>query len=309
MSLEPSGEQSSPSRRALLMAAALLPLAGCGTRDRSSTDSSLAQDPRSAESPGAAQFAALERRHRARLGVYALATGTGRTLTYRADEHFAFCSTFKTIAVAAVLHRNPLRHLDERVTYTAADVNSVSPIAKDHITTGMTVRQLCDAAIRYSDGTAANLLMRSIGGPAGLTAYLRELGDTVSRLDQYEPWLNRDDPKDRRDTTTPRALAAVYRKLVLGDALPAEKRALVTDWMERSVTGGKRIRAGLPQGWRVGDKTGTGDYGRANDVAVVWPPGTAPLVLALMSDRDGYHTPPDESLIAEATRRIVPALT
>jgi beta-lactamase class A len=255
------------------------------------------------------RFAALEHKHRSRLGVYALATGTGATVAYRADERFAFCSTFKTLAAAAVLHRNPLRHLDKHVTYTAADVDSISPITEHHIATGMTIRQLCDAAIRYSDGTAGNLLMRDIGGPEQLTAYLRGLGDTVSRMDDYEPKLNRMSPRSPRDTTTPRAIAADYQKLVLGDALTADKRALLKDWLERNVTGATRIRAGLPKGWTVADKTGTGDYGRTNDIAIVWPPHTAPLVVAIMSDRSGYGSPPEHALIAETTRQIVAHLT
>jgi beta-lactamase class A len=262
-----------------------------------------------AGSPDGSAFVALERRHRARLGVYALATGTGATVAYRADERFALCSNFKTLAVAAVLHQNPLGHLDKRVTYTKADVDSISPITENHVATGMTIRQLCDAAIRHSDGTAGNLLVRDIGGPARLNAYLRELGDTVSRMDRYEPGLNRDRPKDPRDTTTPRAIATDHDKLVLGDALTAGKRALLNGWLERNTTGGERIRAGLPKGWKVADKTGTGDYGRANDVAVVWPSHAAPLVVAIMSDRSGYHTPPEDVLIAEATRKVVSALT
>ena len=156
----------------------------------------------------------------------------------------------------------------------------------------MTIRQLCDAAIRYSDGTAGNLLMRDIGGPAQLTAYLRELGDTTSRMDNYEPALNSDPPQDPRDTTTPRAIADDYHQLVLGDALSADKRALLTDWLRRNTTGAHRIQAGLPQGWTVADKTGTGDYGRANDIAIAWPPGGAPLAIAIMSDRPGYNPRP-----------------
>lgn len=142
-----------------------------------------------------------------------------------------------------------------------------------------------------------------------MTAYLRGLGDTASRMDRYEPGLNRNRPKDPRDTTTPRAIPADHHKLVLGDALTAGKRALLVGWLERSTTGAERIRAGLPKGWKVADKTGTGDYGRANDVAIVWPPHTAPLVVAIMSDRSGYHTPPKEALIAEATKKVVSALT
>ncbi|WP_406419647.1 class A beta-lactamase [Streptomyces sp. NBC_00873] len=306
-----SSEQSGPSRRALLVAAALLPLAGCDAGDRSTSGPSPAPGRRSAGPPDSSQFAALERKHGARLGVYALATGTGATVAYRADERFAFCSTFKTLAAAAVLHRYPLSHLDKRVTYTKADVNSISPITKDHIATGMTIRQLCDAAIRYSDGTAGNLLMRDIGGPAQLTAYVRGLGDTISRMDHYEPELNRDRPQDPRDTTTPRAIAADYHKLVLGDALTTDKRALLKDWLRRNAAsvGAKRIRAGLPQGWPVADKTGTGNYGRANDIAIIWPPHTAPLVVAVMTDRPGYNTSPKDSLIAEATTQIVSDLT
>lgn len=230
-------------------------------------------------------------------------------MAYRADERFAFCSTFKTLAAAAVLHGNPVGHLDKRVTYSSADVNSISPITKDHVAGGMTIRQLCDAAIRYSDGTAGNLLMRDIGGPAKLTAYLRGLGDTVSRMDRYEPELNRDHPKSPRDTTTPRAIAADYQGLVLGDALSADRRALLKGWLEHSLTGAKRVRAGLPKGWTVADKTGTGDYGRANDIAIVWPPHAAPLVVAIMSDRPGYNTPAKDALVAEATKRIVTDLT
>ncbi|MGI5233535.1 class A beta-lactamase [Actinoallomurus sp. CA-142502] len=296
----------STNRRALLVSAALLPLAGCGADRRSTARPSSPSPGRGA--PDLSRFAALERRHDARLGVYALATGTGAVVAYRADERFAFCSTFKTLAAAAVLHRNPLSHLDERVTYTRADVDSISPITQHHVATGMTIRQLCDAAIRHSDGTAGNLLVRDLGGPARLTAYLRELGDTVSRMDDYEPKLNRIPPHDPRDTTTPRAIAADYRALVLGDALTADRCTLIGDWLERNTTGATRIRAGLPKGWKVADKTGTGDYGRANDVAIVWPPHTAPLVLAVMSDRSGYGTPPKEPLIAEATRQVVAAL-
>lgn len=302
-------ERTVASRRAFLVAAAVLPLSGCAAaRGPASGAPSLPSSP-SASSPDSSQLAALEQRHNSRLGVYALATGTGTTMTYRADERFAFCSTFKPLAVAAVLAQHPLNHLDERVTYTKADVNSISPITQDHIATGMTIRQLCDAAVRYSDGTAGNLLMRDIGGPARLTAYLRGLGDTTSRMDSYEPELNRASPQDPRDTTTPRAIAADYRRLVLGDALTADKRALLLDWLERALTGAGRIRAALPDGWTAADKTGTGDYGRANDIAIVWPPHAAPLVMAVMSDRPGYDTPAEDALIAEATKLIVSALT
>lgn len=255
-----------------------------------------------------ARFAALEQRYGARLGVYALATGGGGAVAYRADERFAFCSTFKPLAVAAVLAQRPLSHLDTLVRYAAADVDSISPVTQDHVATGLTVRQLCDAAIRYSDGTAGNLLMRDVGGPARLTAWLRTLGDTTSRMDDEEPELNRHGPQDLRDTTTPRAIAALYRGLVLGGTLPARQRSLLVDWLKRTVTTAARIPAAVPTSWTLAHKTGTGDYGRAHDVAVAWRPSAPPVVIAVMSDRAGYDTQPVEPLLADATRLLVPAL-
>lgn len=308
------------SRRAFLAAAALLPLAGCGTAgqdteraDRAATTTRPTPAPgrRTAAPPvHRPRLADLEREYGARVGVYALATGTGATAVHRADERFAFCSVFKALAAAAVLRHRSLAGLDRRVTYTRADLESTSPITGRHVATGMTLRQLCDAAVRHSDGTAGNLLMRDLGGPAKLTAFLRGLGDNVSRMDHYEPELHDVPPEDPSDTTTPRAIAADFRKLFLGTALPAGERALLTDWLSRNATtvGARRVRAGLPKGWQVADKTGTGNYGRANDIAIVRPPRTEPLVLAVMTDRPGYDAEPSDALIAEATARTVTAL-
>jgi beta-lactamase class A len=261
-----------------------------------------------------ARFAALERGHNARLGVYALDTGDNASLAYRADERFALCSTFKTLAAAAVLTPHPLSYLNTLVTYTRADVNSISPVTGQHIGTGMTIGQLCEAAVSKSDGTAGNLLMREIGGPAQLTAYLRSLGDTVTRMDQYEPELNLNPPGDPRDTTAPQAIATTYQRILLGSgiapALTEDKRALVTGWMRAAIPL-PRIRGGVPDGWAVADKTGTGDYGRANDIAVLWPPGRAPIILALMSDstvdKDAAFTSQD-GLLADATRYVCSVL-
>ncbi|MFI5610973.1 class A beta-lactamase [Amycolatopsis sp. NPDC051903] len=296
------------SRRVLLAGVVALPLAGCANEPpvtvRPAAPSGTTRS--AAAPPSTAPLEALERKYGARLGVHALETGSGAVLEYRADERFAFCSTFKTFAVAAVVRDRPLSYLDSTITYTKADVNSFSPITEHR--TSMTVRGLCDAAIRYSDGTAGNLLMREAGGPAGLTAYLRTLGDDVSRMDQYEPELNRARPGDPRDTTTPRALAADHQRVVLGDALPADRRALVEDWLSRSTTGGQAITAGVPATWRVIGKTGHGDYGRVNDVAVLRPPGAAPLVLAVLSDRQSYADAPRYPLIAEAASYVVSVL-
>ncbi|MEU3100982.1 class A beta-lactamase [Streptomyces griseoflavus] len=303
----------SPRRRELLLAAALAPVAGCATDDaptRAGGSGTAAPPGRSVPAPVTPRsLTALERAYGARLGVYALATGTGAAVVHRADERFAFCSTFKTLAAGAVLDRRRLARLDERVPYTRDDLVPYSPVTERHTGTGMTVRGLCDAAVRHSDNTAANLLLRDLGGPRALTAHLRGLGDSTSRLDHVEPELNGNPPGDPRDTTTPRAVAADYRALVLGDALPAAERALLTDWLVGNTTGDSRIRAGVPRGWRVGDKTGTGEWGRAHDVAVLWPDdGGAPLVLAVLTDRPDRDADPADPLIAEATRRVLTAL-
>ena len=295
------------TRRQLLLAT-LVPLVGCAHRANGDPPT-----PTTTASPSnlSALFEELERKYEARLGVHVLpATGAGPAIAYRADERFAFCSTFKAPLVAAVLHQFPPTHLDKVVTYTRDDINSTSPVTEQHVDSGMTIGQLCDAAIRYSDGTAANLLLADIGGPAAFTGYLRSLGDTVSRLDQAEPELNRDAPNDERDTTTPHAIAQVFRQLVLGDALPPEKRAMLTDWMARSTTGATRIRAAFPADWKVVDKTGSGDYGRTNDVAVVWSPAGVPHVVAIYSDfiGGGYDAQPNDTFVADAARIVAPAL-
>ncbi|WP_040744964.1 class A beta-lactamase [Nocardia transvalensis] len=308
---EPKSGRTRLGRRTFLAGALALPAAACagtdaGTSTPTKTDpvSDTRVDPKTAED----YFASLERKYDARLGVYAVATATAVALTHRADDRFAFCSTFKTLAAAAVLHQRPLSYLDTVVRYTREDVNSISPITQDHIDTGMSMRDLCDAAIRYSDGTAGNLLMRDIGGPPQLTAYLRGLGDTVGRMDQYEPELNSDPPGDPRDTTSPRALAAVYQQILLRGALPPDRQALLEDWLRRSTTGANTIRAGVPADWTVASKTGHGDYGRANDVAVVRPAGGAPLVIAVMTDRAAFDAEPPYAMIADVARYVATEL-
>ena len=251
----------------------------------------------------------LERKYAARLGVYALDTGTGATIAHRADERFAFCSTFKAVAAAAVLARRSLTGLNTVVRYTRNDLMRHAPITERHVATGMTIRQLCDAAVRYSDGTAGNLLVRDLGGPARLTAFVRSLGDTVTRMDRIEPALTTAVPGDPRDTTSPRAFGTDYQKIVLGTALPTGERALLRDLLERNTTGDRRIRAGLPRGWTVADKTGSGAYGTLNDMAVVWRPDGAPLVIALMSSKRTENARSDEQLLADAASYVAKTLS
>ncbi|MCV7417439.1 class A beta-lactamase [Mycolicibacterium litorale] len=252
-------------------------------------------------------LAELERRFGARLGVYGVATDTGATVAYRADERFAFCSTFKALAAGAVLHRHSVAHLDTRVGYTEHDLMKSSVITRRHVATGMTIGELCDAAVRFSDGTAGNLLLRVLGGPEQLTAYARSLGDTVTRMDRVEPHVADAVPGDVRDTSSPRALTEDIRALLVGDALGPAERAVLQDLMQRNATraGMERIRAGLPPDWTVADKTGTGDFGTLNDIAVVWPPHRAPLAMGIMSTKTSKDAAYDPALLAEAARYVV----
>ncbi|MER6047953.1 class A beta-lactamase [Streptomyces sp. NPDC001793] len=294
-------------RRRLLRAG----LAASTTALLASAASSAAADPRQVrEASGElGELRALERRYGARLGVYAHNVRTGRTVAHRAQERFAMCSTFKTVAAAAVLrdeaHCAPL---DKVIHYPAADLVPYSPKTEEHVDTGMRVGDLCAAAIQYSDNTAGNLLLRQIGGPAGLTRFFRSIGDRVSRLDRWETALNTALPGDLRDTTTPEAIGRSYGKLAVGRALAPDDREQLVGWLRGNTTGAKRIRAGLPHGWVVGDKTGTGDYASANDIGVAWTTRRTPIVLAVLTSKTTKDAPVDDALIADAAHIVARTL-
>jgi beta-lactamase class A len=222
-----------------------------------------------------------------RVGVCALDTGNGRQLAHRADERFPMCSTFKWVLAAAILARVDHGQLspEERVSYGSADLLEYAPIARAHVADGfLTVEALARAAVTVSDNTAANLLLAKVGGPAGLTRFTRSLGDSVTRLDRYEP-LDSTDPDDPRDTTSPRAMVDLMRQILCGDVLSSTTRERLLGWLRASETGKDRLRAGLPRDWTVGDKTGTGPRNAANDIALAVPPGRAPvLIAAYMAD-------------------------
>lgn len=239
------------------------------------------------------RFAAIELRLGARLGVAVYDGMLRHRLRYRADERFPMCSTFKWLLVAQVLARVDAgaEQLARIVTYTTPDLLEYAPITRAKLADGgMSIEALCDAAIRYSDNTAANLLLRENGGPAALTGFLRRQGDRVTRLDRIEPELNTAVPGDPRDTTSPDAMVGLMQTLLLGDRQPAASRARLIDWLVGNTTGGATLRAGLPPSWRVGDKTGRGDHGTTNDVAITWPDNSAPLLIATYltgTDADG----------------------
>jgi len=228
------------------------------------------------------RLAAVEAKVGGRLGVAALDMASGAKLAHRAEQRFAMCSTFKAMAVAAALARvdRGLERLDRVVPYGAADLLEYAPVTRAHVQAGgMAFADLCAAAIELSDNTAANLILASIGGPAGWTHFVRTLGDGLSRLDRNEPSLNTAISGDPRDSTTPLAALADLRLVLLGKVLSPASRQRLIGWMVACETGKARLRAGLPAAWRVGDKTGTGAHGSANDIAVVWT-STQPIVIA-----------------------------
>lgn len=271
-------------RRDLLLAGTLGLLAGCAEETTPPARTPAATPTPTSDAPEALpafvdRIARLERRSGRRIGVYADLTGS--PLAHRADERFALCSTFKTVLAGAVLAADP------------------RPDAA--------TREDLRLAVSVSDNDAANRLLDRLGGPPAVTAFARRLGDDATRLDRREPDLNTAVRGDPRDTTTPRAIAATYRALVLGGALSRSGRALLSDLLVRSTTGAERIRAGLPAGWRVGDKTGTGGYGSTHDVAVVWPTGGDPFVLAVYTSADEADAGPRDALVAAVAREVATA--
>lgn len=302
------------ARRLLTVAVTTAALAACGSPRALPADppAPVATTPATGPAPAAAQwqaeFRALERSFDARLGVYAVDTGTGRSVAYRADERFAYCSTVKALVAAELLQQTTDAELDRVVRYSQDDLVTYSPITQEHVGEGMTLRALADAALRYSDNTAANLMLRQLGGPQGLARELRGLGDEVTRPARWETALNEAVPGDPRDTSTPRAMTETLREYTLGRALQPADRALLTGWMRANTTGAALIRAGVPDGWVVADKTGSGGYGTRNDIAVLWPEGREPIVLTVMSTRNEPDAEPDDALLARAAEVVVGAL-
>ncbi|MFM9276530.1 class A beta-lactamase [Paenibacillus jiagnxiensis] len=253
-------------------------------------------------------FEQLESKFEARLGVYALDTGTGKEIAYRGDERFAYASTFKALAAGSILRQASGNDLDKVIKYSKDDLVTYSPITEQHVDTGMTLSEICDAALRFSDNTAGNLLLKELGGPEGFEKAMREIGDTVIMPERYETELNEAVPGDTRDTSTPKALVQSLKVLAVDDSMPADKQELLINWMKGNTTGDELIRAGVPEGWEVGDKTGAASYGTRNDLAIVWPPDREPIIIAVLSSRDTQDAKYDNELIAQAAKTALEAL-
>ena len=255
-----------------------------------------------AESP----LAEIERRHGGRLGVFAIDTGSGRTLSYRADERFLMCSTFKGLLAAQILARvdSGTERLDRLVHYTEKDLIFTSLVTKANVARGaMSIDALCRAVLVESDNTAAILLMRSAGGPEALTRFVRGLGDTVTRSDRYEPDSNR--YAGVLDTTTPKAIATTAQRLLLGDVLSVRSRVQLQRGMTDCRPGLNRIRAVLSADWQAADRPGTSVESETNDYALVSPPGRAPLLVAVYYDAPGVRMDAREAVLREAGTAFV----
>lgn len=279
--------------------------AGATARAQNTTQNVLQN---SKENSFRAELSALEAKNGGRLGVSALDTGSNRRLSYRADERFAMCSTHKFITVSAILKMVDLGtiKIDEHIHYSNADILSYAPITRQHLKTGfMTVGALCQAAIEWSDNTAANLLLGLIGGPSGWTRFARSIGDDVSRLDRTEPTLNTATPGDPRDTTSPAMMAHDLDSILLRNILSGPSRQLLTDWMLDNQITNSLLRAGMPKGWRVADKSGSGDNGTRNDVGLILPPlPRRPIIAAVYytNSREAAHL--RDALIAKTGQII-----
>ena len=257
-----------------------------------------------------AALADLDARCGGRLGVAVIDAG-GRLLAgRRAEERFPLCSTSKALIVAATLAKIDAgaEKPERSVAISPGDVLSYAPVAKTRVGQGMTIAELCEAAITISDNTAANKLIGELGGPAAVTAYIRSLGDDVTRLDRTEPDLNQAAPGDPRDTTTPVAMAKTVLQLTTGAALSPDSRDRLVAWLIGCQTGKAKLRAGLPGEWKTGDKTGSGGHGASNDVAIVWPKGEPPIVIAAYladtqaadADKNAIH-----AAVGRATARAI----
>ncbi|MEO7015542.1 MAG: class A beta-lactamase [Leifsonia sp.] len=306
--------------RLVLVACALtvtasLSLAGCQSSPggaAGSAGSAGSADATTATDAGGdseTDFAALERTHDARLGVTAIDVGSGRTVSYRSGERFPFASTNKTFIAAATLQRATSAELATVIHFTRADLLDYAPITSRFVDTGMTVRELIDAMLRFSDNTAANLLVGRLGGPQAVEQWMRGIGDSITNVDRVEPDLNEALPGDPRDTTTPAQFAANLRKTLFGDALPTTARTFLRNTMLDNTTGDGTIRAGVDSAWPVADKTGTGSFGVRNDIGAVYPASHAPIVVVVMSAKSASSATPDDALLAAAAKVAADQLT
>lgn len=248
----------------------------------------------------------VEKASGGRLGVSVLDTASGARFAYRGEERFAMCSTFKLLLAAAILQRvdRGIENLDRRLPVRKEDLLGNSPFCDTRAGRDASVGELCEATVTVSDNAAANILLDTMSGPAALTAFFRSIGDPVSRLDRNEPSMSEAIPGDPRDTSTPNAMVETMRHILLGTVLKTQSLAILMRWLKAVKTGAKRLRAGLPADWILADKTGTGMHGTTNDVAIVWPPGRAPLIIVSYLTESPLGEVERQAILAEVGKAI-----
>jgi beta-lactamase class A len=285
----------------ILVLMVLFSLTGCSTLEHKS---SKEDTNKKIDKEYNAEFAKLEDDYGVKLGVYAFDMETNKEIAYNSDERFAYCSTYKALAAGAVLDKYSIEDLKQVVNFTKEDVLSYAPVAKDKVDTGMTIEEICEAAVRQSDNTAGNLLFELIDGPNGFKTALNKLGDTVTDSSRKETELNEATPGDIRDTSTPKQLVMDLKEYSTKKVLTQDKQKIFIDWMSNNQTGDELIRAGAPKNWAVADKSGAGSYGTRNDIAIVTPPNRKPIVVAVLSKKDEKDADYDNKLIKDASRII-----
>jgi len=261
---------------------------------------------------GLPEIAAYERQSGGRVGLYAKNLESGATLKWRANERFVMCSTFKASLAAFALARADRGEdrMDRMLPYSETDLLEYAPVARSNLARGaMSISEMCAAIVELSDNTCANVLMKHVGGPSALAAFWRSLGDGVSRLDHYEPELNRSPPGDPDDTTMPAAMAGSLRRLVVEDVLSPSSRRQLSGWMINCKTGANRLRAGLPTSWIIGDKTGNNGKDAMGDIAVAWPKPGAPILISVYTQGGSPSPVQVESLFAAIGRTVTSRLS
>lgn len=251
----------------------------------------------------------LEKSLHGKIGVYAIDTNNNQVVAYRSDEFFPIQSTCKLIVVSALLKQSNenKKLLQERVDYKKSDLISWHPVTGKYINSGMTFEALSEATMVYSDNTAANLIIKKLGGPKFVTAFAHSIGNDSFNITHYEGNLN-SNPKNHQDTATPKDMAISIQKLMLGNLLTPSQRTQLVTWMRNNTTGYKRIRAGVPMGWVVADKTGSGDYGIANDIGILWSPTCQPIVLVIYTVQNKQHAKRREDIVASVTNVLLDEL-
>ena len=254
------------------------------------------------------ELALLETSFDGRIGIDALNTGNQHHIQHRAEGRIPIQSTFKVMVVSAILKQSMKNKnmLQEKIKYSKNDLVFWSPITEKHVASGMTIAELCKAAMEYSDNTATNLLMKKLGGSDKVTAFARSIGDNTFRIDGWEPELN-SEPSKPEDTSTPEAMAKSLQQLTFGEVLGTSERAQLVQGLKGNTTGDTRIRAGVPKGWIVGDKTGTGEYGMSHDIGIIWPPHCAPIIVTIYTIQNKKNAERRDDILVKATKILINA--